>query len=98
MDTHGVNKTKRKTGGKEGQMSELIKIDGFDAAIIGVASRIGSADFLVYSREKCIEILMADDDMNYDDADEYFDFNIADAYVGEATPAFIEKYEEEEEQ
>ena len=79
-------------------MSELIKIDGFDAAIVGVASRIGSADFLVYSREKCIEILMANDDMNYDDADEYFDFNIADAYVGATTPAFIEKYEEEEEQ
>jgi len=76
-------------------MSELIKIDGFDAAIIGVASRIGSEDFLVYSREKCIEILMADDDMNYDDADEYFDFNIAGAYVGEATPAFMEEYEED---
>ena len=76
-------------------MSDLIKIDGFDAAIVGVASRIGSEDFLVYSREKCIEILMADDDMNYDDADEYFDFNIAGAYVGEATPAFMEEYEEE---
>ncbi len=79
-------------------MSELIKVDGFDAAIVGVASRIGSADFLVYSREKCVEILMADDAMNYDEADEYFDFNVAGAYVGPTTPAFIEKYEEEGEQ
>jgi hypothetical protein len=78
-------------------MSELIKIDGFDAAIVGVASRIGSEDFLVYSREKCIEILMADDDMNYDEADEFLDFNVAGAYVGESTPAFMEEYEEEEE-
>jgi len=77
-------------------MSELIKIDGFDAAIVGVASRIGSADFLVYSREKCIEILMSDDEMNYDEAAEFFDFNVAGAYVGEATPAFMEEYEEEQ--
>jgi len=76
-------------------MSDLIKIDGFDAAIVGVASRIGSADFLVYSREKCIEILMANDGWTYTDADEYFDFNISGAYVGEATPAFMEEYEEE---
>jgi hypothetical protein len=76
-------------------MSELIKIDGFDAAIVGVASRIGSEDFLVYSREKCIEILMADDDMNYDEADEFLDFNVAGAYVGESTPAFMEEYEED---
>ena len=79
-------------------MSELIKIDGFDDAIVGVASRIGSEAFLVYSREKCIEILMADDDMNYDEADEFFDYNVAGAYVGEHTPAFIEPYEEEDEQ
>jgi hypothetical protein len=78
-------------------MSELIKIDGFDAAIIGVASRIGSEDFLVYSREKCIEILMSDDEMDYDEAAEFLDFNVAGAYVGEATPAFMEEYEEEEE-
>ena len=76
-------------------MSDLIKIDGFDAAIIGVASRIGSEDFLVYSREKCIEILMSDDEMDYDEAAEFFDFNVAGAYVGEATPAFLEEYEEE---
>jgi hypothetical protein len=41
---------------------------------------------------------MADDAMNYDEADEYFDFNVAGAYVGPTTPAFIEKYEEEGEQ
>jgi hypothetical protein len=38
---------------------------------------------------------MADDDMNYDEADEFLDFNVAGAYVGESTPAFMEEYEED---
>jgi hypothetical protein len=31
------------------------------------------------------------------EAEEYFDFNVAGAYVGESTPAFLEEYEGEEE-
>jgi hypothetical protein len=33
--------------------SELIKFDGLDGAIVGVGTRIGSADFLIYSRARC---------------------------------------------
>ena len=33
------------------------------------------------------------DGMEYDEALEYFDFNIAGSYVGEQTPIFIHKIE-----
>ena len=57
--------------------------DGFDDAIIGMSS-----DVVVYDRDKCIAILAAD--MSYDEAEEYFDYNVSGAYVGEYTPLFIE--------
>jgi hypothetical protein len=77
--------------------SELIKFDGLDGAIVGVGTRIGSADFLIYSRARCIEILMADNDWTEEEAEEWFEYNVQGAYVGEAIPAFMEEYEEEEE-
>lgn len=65
--------------------SELLFADGFDAAIIGVCS---VAARVVYSKSKIIEILMVD--MSYDEAIEYFDFNIAGAYVGISTPIYVD--------
>lgn len=59
--------------------------DGFDEAILGVYN-----DRLVYSRTKCIEILVNVDGMSYDEANEYFDFNVECAYVGEQTPIWVD--------
>lgn len=61
---------------------EFLKADGFDAAILGVDS--GSMR-LIYSKSKCIEILMSEG-MTDEDALEYFNYNVEGAYVGEKTP------------
>ena len=66
-----------------------MKADGFNDAIIGVAERCGSDDILVYDAEKCIEILVERDGMSYEEACEYFSFNVSGAYVGEGTPTFV---------
>ena len=63
---------------------EFLKADGFDEAIIGVCEDFNAPIRLVYSVKKCIEILMKD--MNYEEAMEYFDFNVKGAYMGEKTP------------
>jgi hypothetical protein len=60
---------------------EILKADGFDDAIIGIDD---SSMRLIYSVSKCIEILSQD--MDEEDAIEYFEFNVAGAYVGEKTP------------
>jgi hypothetical protein len=44
----------------------------------------------VYSRKRCIEVLMSDGIMEYEDATEYFDYNVIGAYVGENTPVFLD--------
>lgn len=66
---------------------ELLTADGFDRAIVGVVHRMDTMA-ICYDKNKVIEILM--EDMSYEDAIEYFEFNIAGAWVGEATPFFLE--------
>lgn len=67
--------------------STFLKADGFDDAIIGFDSK---THVLVYSKTKCIEILEKDSGMEYEEAIEYFYFNVDGAYVGEQTPIFVE--------
>lgn len=67
---------------------EALLADGMDEAIIGIAERCGMAPVPAYSRSKIIEILSRE--MPGDEAEEYFEFNIAGAWVGEGTPVFID--------
>jgi hypothetical protein len=62
----------------------FLKADGFDSACIGFDYKTRR---LIYSTSKCIKILV-DDGMDYEEACEYFQFNILEAYVGEKTPIF----------
>jgi hypothetical protein len=61
----------------------LLKIDGFNDAIIGVSSDIR----IVYSIDKIIDILK--EDMTEDEAIEFFEFNIESAYIGDKTPIYV---------
>jgi hypothetical protein len=65
----------------------------FDVAILGVAERIGMSPIVAYDTAKIIDILCERDGMEDDEAAEYFEFNIAGAYVGERTPIFIARIE-----
>ena len=68
--------------------------DGFDEAIIGVACRCGQPDLLAYSVAMCLEILVANGS-SYEEAQEYFEFNVVGAWVGEETPVWIYDIEPE---
>ena len=68
---------------------QALKADGFDDAIIGIASRCGQPDVISYDTNKILEILQERDGMSYEEAQEFFDFNIIGAYMGEHTPIFI---------
>lgn len=67
---------------------EFLIADGLDDAFIGVGHAFNQA-LVCYDVEKVIRILRKDG-MSREDAQEYFDFNIAGAYMGENTPVFIE--------
>lgn len=66
----------------------LLKADGFDHCIMGLGRQANQFS-IVYDEDKVIETLMDRDGMSMDDAREYFEFNIAGAYVGGGTPTFV---------
>lgn len=77
-----------------GEDSEVLFCDGFDDAIIGVASRINLGPVVAYDVNKIIEIMMVRDGMSYEEALEYYHYNIVGAWYGEYTPIFVETIEE----
>ena len=75
---------------------EAVTADGFDDAFIGIAERFGQPPVVAYDREKCIQILMERDGMDYEGAEEFFSFNVIGAWVGDSTPIFVTLYDASE--
>lgn len=67
--------------------ASAIFYDGLDSAIIGLTEDQG-AFRVCYKIELCYEALM-NDGMSYEEAVEWFEFNIYNSYVGESTPIFM---------
>jgi len=61
---------------------------GLEDAVIGMVERFGMAPLILLDREKCIKIFMDRDGMEYEEAEEFFDFNVIGAWMGEGTPCF----------
>jgi hypothetical protein len=68
---------------------EILLADGFEDAFIGVAERSSQHPLAVYDAGKCIEILVERDGMSYEEAEEFFSFNVTGAWAGEYTPLFL---------
>lgn len=62
--------------------------DGFNDSILGYDTK----GRVIYSVNSILDTLVNRDGMDYDEAQEYFGFNIECAYVGEYTPIYM--YEE----
>jgi hypothetical protein len=75
----------------------MLKIDGFDSALVGIATvwqraEGGGArriDTLIYDGDAIVTILMHESGLSLDEAEEYISYNIEDAYVGENTPIIV---------
>lgn len=69
---------------------ELFKADGFDDAIIGIEPLSGK---VIYDIDLMVSVLMGEG-LTSEEAIEYLDFNVLNAYVGEMTPIYIQTIEE----
>lgn len=74
----------------------MLKIDGFDAALIGVSTvwqRTGEGaeriDTLIYNGDLIVTILMHESGLSEEEAMEYISYNIEGAYVGKNTPIIV---------
>lgn len=74
----------------------VLLADGLDEALLGLVQQKGAqAEYVAcYDRKKVIEILMKRDGMTEEEAEEFFGFNIGDAYVGPGTPCFLTRVED----
>lgn len=71
--------------------------DGFEKAFIGTATpfQTEGKEVAIYDARQCIELLM-EDGCTYEEAVEFFEFNVSGAYVGSQTPIFLWTPENEE--
>ena len=66
-----------------------LEVDGYDDCVIG----IDGDGRLVYDRRLMLDKL--EKDMSSDDAEEFFEYNIAGSYMGEMTPLYIHLFSKE---
>jgi len=59
----------------------------YDDAIIGVMERAGGSPVIAYDTQKILDIL--ERSMSVEEAQEFFEYNILGAYVGDKTPVYI---------
>jgi len=71
---------------------EILFADGFDSAILGVVQDPwhDNTTRVLYSIERILKTLMDRDAMTYEDASEYFEYNVRGAYMGKYTPLFLD--------
>jgi hypothetical protein len=68
----------------------MIKMDGFDEAIVGTATMIGhSSPSVCYDYQKMVNVLVSRDGMTEEEAEEYIGFNCLGAYIGEEAPIVL---------
>lgn len=74
------------------EYERILLADGFDAAFIGVGTQFSNEPVAVYDLKKCLKIL-EEDGMTYDEAVEFFDYNVQGSWVGKQTPMFVDTLE-----
>jgi hypothetical protein len=72
---------------QDDESNGLLIMDGYDDCIVGIAEQFNRV-FVVYDRTKVINKLV-EQGMTLEEAEEFHEFNQANAWHGDHTPAFI---------
>jgi hypothetical protein len=64
-----------------------IILEGFDDCIVGISEEFGKGPRLIYSKNKIIHSLMVG--IDYEEALDYYYYNILGGYFGEQNPIFL---------
>jgi len=78
----------------EGRDYEILRLepaDFFDRFLLGVVERCGTEPVFVYDLDAIREAMVAEWDMDYEEADEYLSFNTLGAWLGDGTPFFLSR-------
>ena len=61
----------------------------YDDCIIGVGARFHDGPLAIYSWERILAVLMRDDEVDEEGAQEWFNFNIIGGWNGPGTPIYV---------
>ena len=64
---------------------------GFNDALVGIGGRNDEPEIAVYSIQKAIQVLMDTNDWDYEEAREYFNFNVLNSCPGDDAPLWIDE-------
>ena len=68
-------------------------IEGHESAMLGIGHRCGQPTIAVYDRDELIGSFMKMNQWSFETAQEWIEFNIEGAWIGESTPMILEKIE-----
>lgn len=68
--------------------SIALTMDGYDDCILGTVERFGLEPIYCYSLDKVIAKLQKDG-MTYEEAWEFYEFNMVGAWMGDGSPCFM---------
>ena len=68
---------------------EAIWYDGLEDAIVGIGCKYSNSPVVVYDEGLIIFTLMAEQEMEFEEAWEYYSFNIQGMWVGDNTPIIM---------
>jgi len=71
----------------------MIVLDGFDDCILGRVEQAGSDTKILYSIKAILSKLMERDGMSYEEAYEFYEYNILGLHGQQPFPAFLIDYE-----
>ena len=71
---------------------DALAVDGLDGAIVGYGQQFPDAPVLVYNYDKCVQVFMGQG-MSWEEAVEWMEYNVVNAYHGKGTPIFMRKAE-----
>jgi hypothetical protein len=72
----------------EEENPEALLFDGHESALVGVSRRCGQPVLAVYDEELIIQSLIAQG-LDAEEAVEFYEFNVAGAWVGPMTPIIL---------
>ena len=64
---------------------------GFNDALVGIGGRNDEPEIAVYSIQRAIQVLMDTNDWDYEEAREYFHFNVLNSCPGDDAPMWIDE-------
>jgi hypothetical protein len=70
---------------------EMVVLEGFDNAIIGVAHQYGQPPVALYDIEKIVKIIMKEESCTKEEAEEFVHYNIVNAHFSDSNPIYMEK-------